>query len=177
VTLVYLGLGSNLGRREDHLAHAIARLQAFARPGTKLAVSSVYETDPVGHLEQPRFLNMVASLETDLEPEALLHRVREIEAERGRERSFRDAPRTLDIDLLLYGDRRVRSRRLTIPHPRMNDRPFVLVPLLELDPDLQEPGTGRRYVDILGQPGQAALEPALSGDRLVARGREADHEA
>jgi 7,8-dihydro-6-hydroxymethylpterin-pyrophosphokinase len=176
VTLVYLGLGSNLGAART----TSPTPSPGSRPSpaiTKLAVSSVYETDPVGHLEQPRFLNMVAASRRTWSP-------RRSSTWPGRSRPSGGAngpsgtppgPWTSTCSCTATGGSVAEG--LTIPHPRMNDRPFVLVPLLELDPDLQEPGTGRRYVDILGQPGQAALEPALSGDRLVARGREADHEA
>lgn len=141
--VAYLGLGSNLGRREAHLGHALRRLGEEA--GRLTGVSGVHETDPVGFEDQPAFLNLAARLETSLEPEALLALARSIEAERGRARSFRNAPRTLDVDILLYGDRRIHRPGLTVPHPRMTERAFVLVPLLELAPALVEPGTGTPY--------------------------------
>jgi 2-amino-4-hydroxy-6-hydroxymethyldihydropteridine diphosphokinase len=167
VTRVYLGLGSNVGDREAHLAHALDRL---GRDGRLTGLSSVYQTDPVGFLDQPPFLNMVARLETDRAPDDLLWLIRDIEAGRGRERVFPDAPRTLDIDVLLYGDRRLRMEGLTVPHPRMHLRPFVLVPLLELEPGLREPGTGRAYreiLDALPPVGDAAVEAIMPGDRLL----------
>lgn len=108
-------------------------------------MSSVYETDPVGFVDQGPFLNLVARLETRLRPRALLALARTIEEERGRERSFRNAPRTLDIDILLYDDLRVSAPGLTIPHPRMRERPFVLLPLTELEPGAREPGSGVEY--------------------------------
>ncbi len=165
MTEVYLGLGSNMGDRERHLAYALHQLR---RAGELTGVSAVYQTEPVGYLDQPTFLNLVARLETDLDPEALLALARETEAERRRERSFRNAPRTLDIDVLLYGDRTVDLEGLTVPHPRMNDRAFVLVPLLELDPLRREPGSGRSYADILAAAGGAQeLEPYMPGPRLL----------
>lgn len=168
MTDVFLGLGSNVGDREAHLAHALRRLAAETR---LTAVSRVHETEPVGHLDQDRFLNMVARIRTPLDPMALLRLVRAIEGERARVRTFRNAPRTLDIDILLMGDLRVDLETLAVPHPRMAERPFVLVPLLELDPDLTEPGTGRRYSDILADiGGPAGVECWMTGDRLLALG-------
>lgn len=169
MTPAYLGLGSNVGDREAHLAHALGRLH---QEDTLTGVSSVYETDPVGITDQPRFLNMVARVDTGREPTDLLLLVRSIEAERDRVRTFRNAPRTLDIDILLYGERRIRHEELTVPHPRMNERPFVLAPLLELDPDITEPGTGRRYSDIFAAAGGiagAGMFLAMSGERLLDR--------
>jgi 2-amino-4-hydroxy-6-hydroxymethyldihydropteridine diphosphokinase len=146
VTAVYLGLGSNVGDRQAHLDHAVARLSGA---GAVTGLSAVHETDPVGYSEQPRFLNMAVRLETELDPMALLELIFEIEAERGRVRTFRNAPRTLDIDVLLYGDLELRLPGLTVPHPRMAERAFVLEPLLEVESDLREPVTGRSYADIL----------------------------
>lgn len=129
---VYIALGSNLGDRGAHIGGALRELGAT--PGIRvLNCSSVYETDPVGGPPgQGRFLNAVAELATTLAPEALLDRLQEIERGHGRERSVRNAPRTLDLDLLLYGDVRCSDARLTLPHPRMWEREFVLAPLAEL---------------------------------------------
>jgi 2-amino-4-hydroxy-6-hydroxymethyldihydropteridine diphosphokinase len=176
VSDVYLGLGSNVGDRAAHLAHALARLGEEARI---TGLSSVYETDPVGITDQPRFLNMVARIEADLEPEQLLHLARAIEAERHRVRTVRNAPRTLDVDILLFGDRQIRQEGLTVPHPRMNERPFVLAPLLELAPDLTEPGTGRRYADIFAAGGGvsgAGMVLTMSGEALLEQVREGGHD-
>jgi 2-amino-4-hydroxy-6-hydroxymethyldihydropteridine diphosphokinase len=167
VTVVYLGLGSNVGDREGHLAHALRRLDGETDLG---AVSAVYETEPVGFVDQGPFLNMVARLETGRGPEELLGLVRDIEAERQRARTFRNAPRTLDIDILLYGRRMVRAEGLTIPHPRMHERPFVLVPLLELEPELTEPGTGRPYRDLLESAGGDAGVRALKDGAALLTG-------
>lgn len=160
---VLLGLGSNVGKRESHLAYALGRLDEVGRV---TGVSSVYETDPMGFLEQGAFLNLVARVETGRSPAEVLTLCRSIEAGAGRERTFRNAPRTLDIDLLLYGDERVTDADLSIPHPRMAGRPFVLVPLLELEPEAREPGTGRPYGDLVDAdpPGVRRLFP---GERLL----------
>jgi 2-amino-4-hydroxy-6-hydroxymethyldihydropteridine diphosphokinase len=129
----YVGLGSNLGDREETLRGALERLAAA--PGVELvAVSSLRETDPVGPIiEQPRFLNGAAALETSLSPRRLLEVLLEIEAEFGRVRTGSPGgPRTLDLDLLVYGDERVDEPGLQVPHPRLRERHFVLEPLEEL---------------------------------------------
>jgi 2-amino-4-hydroxy-6-hydroxymethyldihydropteridine diphosphokinase len=156
-SIVHLGLGSNVGDRLAHLTDALRRLSAL---GAVEAVSGVYETDPVGFEEQPRFLNLVVRIRVDSSPHELLAALLEIEASRGRTRRFMNAPRTLDMDILLYDGRVIDDPELTVPHPRMSHRAFVLVPLLELDPDLVEPGTGVPYGEHL-----AGLTPAddLSG--------------
>ena len=115
------------------------------------AVSSVYETDPVGYADQPRFWNMAARVRTSLSAEALLAELIRIEQEMGRERTFRNAPRIIDLDILLYGDVVRDVGGLTIPHPRMHERAFVLMPLVELDAELIDPRTGEGYADILAR--------------------------
>jgi 2-amino-4-hydroxy-6-hydroxymethyldihydropteridine diphosphokinase len=139
----YVGLGSNLGDREGFLRRAVELLRA--EPGIDvLAVSSVRETDPVGLVDQPRFLNAVARVETDLAPGVLLDRMLAAERALGRRRDGpRFGPRTIDLDLLLYGDEAIEEPGLTVPHPRLAERRFVLEPLHELDPDLVVPGRGR----------------------------------
>ncbi len=138
----YIALGSNLGDRDAHLAAALAALRA-TRGIEVVAVSPVYETDPVGPLPQRLYLNAVAELATQLTPGALLERLLEIEVGRGRTRgSERNAPRTLDLDLLLYGDRKLSEPDLEIPHPRLAERAFVLEPLCALAPDLVHPTLG-----------------------------------
>lgn len=138
----FLGLGANVGDREGHLGHAVRRLQHALRV---TGLSSVYHTAPVGNLRQRHFLNMVVRVETGRSARELLALTRTIEAERGRVRSVRNAPRTLDIDLLLHGDAIISEPDLEVPHPRMADRAFVLVPLLELEPELRDPRTGSPY--------------------------------
>jgi 2-amino-4-hydroxy-6-hydroxymethyldihydropteridine diphosphokinase len=137
----YIGLGSNLGEREAYLR---AGLDGIARRGiVPAALSSVWETEPVGTGEPQWFLNMVARVRTSMSPEDVLRVLLTVEAEAGRVRSERNAPRVLDLDLLLLGAHRREGQRLTVPHPRMWERRFVLAPLEELAPDLRNPATGR----------------------------------
>jgi 2-amino-4-hydroxy-6-hydroxymethyldihydropteridine diphosphokinase len=149
----YLGLGSNAGDRESHLRAAI---ELLGERGVEVeAVSSTYVTEPVGEvLDQPDFLNAAIRIRTELEPEALLDVCKGVEAERGRSLDApRHSPRPLDVDLLLLGDLELETDRLTLPHPEVRSRRFVLVPLLELDPVLTLPN-GTRLADAL-----AALPP------------------
>ncbi len=138
----YIGLGSNLGDREGYLRSALAGLAA--EPGIEVgAVSAISETDPVGFLDQPPFLNAVARLQTELSPRDLLERLLAVEQSLGRIRGGeRYGPRTIDLDLLLYEGRMVDEPGLQVPHPRLQERRFVLEPLLELEPDLEVPGRG-----------------------------------
>jgi 2-amino-4-hydroxy-6-hydroxymethyldihydropteridine diphosphokinase len=156
----YLGLGSNVGDSAGHLRAAIEQL-----PGRGVeveAVSSAYVTEPVGEvLDQPDFLNAAIRIRTELEPVALLEACKAVEAERGRAAAARHSPRPLDVDLLLLGDLELESERLTLPHPEVASRRFVLVPLLELDPELALPD-GTRLADAL-----ASLGP----DQRVGRSR------
>jgi 2-amino-4-hydroxy-6-hydroxymethyldihydropteridine diphosphokinase len=140
--MAYIGLGSNLGDREATLRGALARLNAA--PGVRVvAVSSFRETDPVGLTEQPKFVNAVAAVETELEPRGLLETLLSIEQAMGRTREGpRFGPRTIDLDLLLYEDRIVEEPGLRVPHPRLHERTFVLEPLAELEPGLTVPGLG-----------------------------------
>jgi len=159
--LGYLGLGSNVG---DSAAHLRAATRLLPERGVEVeAVSSTYVTEPVGEiLDQPDFLNAAIRIRTALEPERLLDACKEVEAERGR--AFdqpRHGPRPLDVDLLLLGDLELRTERLTLPHPQVTSRRFVLAPLLELDPELTLPD-GTRLADAL-----AALAP---GQRVERRG-------
>jgi len=153
----YLGLGSNVGDRQSHLRAAIALLR---QRGVEVeATSSTYETEPVGELlDQPDFLNAAIRIRTKLEPEALLDLCKEIEAERGRVLDApRHSPRPLDVDLLLLGELELQTDRLTLPHPEVTSRRFVLAPLLELDADLTLPD-GTRLAEALASlgPGQRA---------------------
>ena len=138
---VALGLGSNLGDRRAHLEWAVGQLRGILK---NLRVSSILETDPVDVPdEQPRYLNAVAVGETDLAPEDLLASLLAIERARGRERLSPKAARTLDLDIILYGGRIMRTPTLEVPHPRFRDRAFVLGPLAELAPEWIDPVTGK----------------------------------
>ena len=151
---VFLGLGSNVGDREANLREAIGRLTA---PDLRvLRTSPVYETEPVGYAAQRWFLNQVVEAETALFPLQLLARVARIERALGRVRTVPNGPRTIDIDILLYGRSVVRGARLEIPHPRMAERRFVLAPLADLAPDLRHPVTRTTITEMLeGAPAQA----------------------
>jgi 2-amino-4-hydroxy-6-hydroxymethyldihydropteridine diphosphokinase len=146
----FIGLGSNLAHPRRQLAKALARLDATN--GVRLvAVSPSYLTAPIGGIAQPDFVNAVALVETTLPPRALLARLHAIERRQQRRRDAatpRNAPRTLDLDLLLYGARRMRSAQLTVPHPRMHERAFVLRPLTDIAPAIRIPGRGaaRRFL-------------------------------
>jgi len=155
---VYLGLGSNVGNREQHIETALAKLASADVRVTR--VSSVYETEPVGFAAQRLFLNLAVEIETDLFPMQLLSRISKIEQALGRVRTIENGPRTLDIDILLYGRAVIHSFKLEVPHPRMAERRFVLAPLAELAPELRHPVTHKTIRAML----EAA--PALSMRRL-----------
>lgn len=142
MSLAYIALGANLGEPATTVRAAFAALANL--PESRLArSSSLYRTAPVGLADQPDFINAVAALETRLEPEALLDELFEIESRFGRRRAEKNGPRTLDLDLLLYDDRCLDLPRLTLPHPRMHLRAFVLRPLAEIAPQLALPGRGQ----------------------------------
>ena len=150
MTRAYVGLGANLGDREATIRRALELLAA--EDGIELvAVSTLRETDPVGYADQPPFLNGAAAIDTELEPEELLERLLAVERELGRVRGegVRYGPRTIDLDLLLYGDATFDGPGLTVPHPRLAERRFALEPLHELDPELRLPD-GRAVRDLLG---------------------------
>ena len=139
----FVGLGSNLGDREGTLRAAVGRLRSL--PQTRVvAVSTLRDTEPVGFLEQPRFLNGAVELETELPARALLDALLELEQQLGRDRTAAPphGPRTVDLDLLLYGDDEIAEPGLAVPHPRLHERRFVLEPLADLDPSLEVPGKG-----------------------------------
>jgi 2-amino-4-hydroxy-6-hydroxymethyldihydropteridine diphosphokinase len=143
VVRAFVGLGSNLGERETTLRAAVGRLRGL--PETEvLAVSSFRDTEPVGDVEQPRFLNGAVELETGLSARDLLTALLQLERDFGRDRSTSppQGPRTLDLDLLVYGDLTIQEPGLEVPHPRLHERGFVLEPLAELDPALVVPGRG-----------------------------------
>ncbi len=144
----YIAIGSNLGDRRAYLEAGIKEVAAL--PNTRLAaVSLAYETRPLGPVAQPDFLNAVFAIETSLAPEPLLAALLAAEKKHQRQRHIHWGPRTLDLDLLLYGERVVENADLTLPHPRMNERRFVLVPLCEIAPDLHHPITGLPFANHL----------------------------
>ena len=161
----YLGLGSNVGDREENLRAAIERLRAVVQV---LRISPVYETDPVEFTEQRRFLNLVVEAETELFPMQLLTRTARVERELGRVRTVAKGPRTIDIDILLYGKTAVRSGRLEIPHPRMAERRFVLAPLAELAPEFRHPVSRRTVREMLDAAPEQVVRLDAQGTKKVA---------
>jgi GTP cyclohydrolase-4 len=147
---VYLGLGANLGNRQANLARALKLLGERLRVEQ---VSPIYETQPVGYAEQPPFLNAVCRAQTELGPLQLLSLVKGIEASLGRVPSFPNAPRPIDLDIIIYGDLIMETPDLTIPHPRLEERAFVLIPLLEVAPDLRHPVSGEHIKDLAARVG------------------------
>ena len=138
---VFLGLGSNLAEPAQQLRRAIDQIAQL--PGVRLAgVSSLYESAPVGYADQPSFINAVVRITTSRSPDELLRALQAIELDQGRTREFRNAPRTLDLDIVLYDQLQQDDPQLTLPHPRCHERAFVLLPLTELSPDCVIPGRG-----------------------------------
>ena len=157
---VYLGLGSNVGEREQMLQAAIDRLQSPELRITR--VSSVYETEPQGLHNQRWFLNLVVEAQTELFPRQLLARIVKIERELGRRRVVENGPRTIDIDILFFGNAVMQTAELTIPHPRFAGRRFVLEPMAELKPELRDPVSGRTMRELLAETaGQSVRKVAF----------------
>ncbi|HEY5983113.1 MAG TPA: 2-amino-4-hydroxy-6-hydroxymethyldihydropteridine diphosphokinase [Anaerolineales bacterium] len=154
---IYLGLGSNLGDRGDNLRRAV---KALAPEVTVVRESAVYETPPWGVENQPGFLNMTLKAETDLAPAALRDHVKNVERKVGRKRTFRWGPRVIDIDILLYDDLIVDTPNLVIPHPQMHKRPFVLVPLASIAPDVKHPLLGFSMQQLLEHVDASGISPA-----------------
>ena len=150
---VYLGLGSNLGERQHNLSRAVELLSPQVHVER---ISSLYETEPVGYLEQPRFLNAVLRATTPLSPLELLAQAKEVEKKLGRIHSFRNGPRPIDIDILFYGKKIINSPELTIPHPRLEERTFMLIPLAEIAPNLAHPVSGMTVREMLKRAGGLA---------------------
>ncbi len=145
---VYLGIGSNLGDREANLKGA---LDALSGQVEIEKISSIYETEPVGYAEQPWFLNLVCRGETGMEPLDLLSLAKRIEAQMGRQESFRNAPRPVDIDIIFFDDRMIETEGLIVPHPRVGERGFVLIPLAQIAPELIHPGNGKSIKNLLSE--------------------------
>ncbi|MFC7372338.1 2-amino-4-hydroxy-6-hydroxymethyldihydropteridine diphosphokinase [Fictibacillus iocasae] len=145
---VYISAGSNLGDREGYLLKALELLQR--EPGiTVQQVSPIYETDPVGYTDQPAFLNLALLLETDMKPDQILAKALDIELKLERKRKEKWGPRTLDLDILLYNSESIQTEQLQVPHPRILERSFVLIPLIDIAPNLEVPGTGKTVSEAL----------------------------
>lgn len=146
----YIALGSNLGNREEYLAKAIKKIQLH--PAIKVVdLSSIYETDPIGYTDQAEFLNMVIKINTDLSAFELLSVLQDIEKRLDRKRELKWGPRTLDLDILLYNHENIEAEQLIIPHERMHERAFVLIPLYELDKDISIPTIEESLLSIIEQ--------------------------
>lgn len=158
VHTVYLALGSNMG---DRLAHLTKALQALVGVVIIEEVSSVYETEPVGYLEQAKFFNIVCRGRTQLSPQELLALAKATEKQIGRVPTFRNGPRVIDIDILLYGTLHIEEEQLVIPHPRMTERAFVMVPLVEIAPHIIHP--------LIGQSMQELLQPITTTSVIKVR--------
>ena len=154
--IVYLALGTNLG---DRLANLRAAIKALSSEINVIAESKVYETPPWGYENQPTFLNMAVKCETNLEPESLLKRLKQLEVQLGREQSFRWGPRLIDIDILFYDDLILKSESLTIPHPRLHERAFVLVPLADIASDFVHPVLKKMIKELLASVDIVNIHP------------------
>ena len=156
MSIVYLALGTNLNDRSANLRAAI---EALPSKINVIAESKVYETPPWGYENQPAFLNMAVKCETNLEPESLLKRLKQLEVQLGREQSFRWGPRLIDIDILFYNDLILKSESLTIPHPRLHERAFVLVPLADIAPDFIHPVLKKTIKELLAGVNMDDIHP------------------
>lgn len=161
---IYLGLGSNLGQRENFLKSAVEKIKASDKIRV-LRVSPVYETEPVGFTGQEKFLNIVVEIMSELKPEELMADLEEIESKVGKKAEFKNGPREIDIDILLYGKQIHESEKLNIPHPGLPRREFALRPLLDLDPYIFDPSTNTPY---------SAYLKRIKGEKQVSIKREID---
>lgn len=148
MTKVFLGLGSNLGNRGKNILEAITYLSGIL---TVVRMSSLYETEPEEYKDQPDFINCVLQAEYSDRPRLLLSEIKQIERKMGRTTSFRAAPRVIDIDILLFGDSVIEEADLYVPHPRIDGRKFVLIPMAEIDPDFKHPVTHKSIADLVSE--------------------------
>ena len=160
----FIGAGTNLGERRENLRRALDELWQI---GPVDAVSNVYASDPVGLTDQPRFWNLAAAIQTDLEPRPLLDRLKAAELRIGRTATVRYGPRIVDLDLLLLDDRQFAEPGLRVPHARMLERRFVLQPLLDIDPDLRDPGSGAPLTRFLAASVPPAIERLFAASDLL----------
>jgi GTP cyclohydrolase IV len=161
---VYLALGSNMGDRRGNLAAALQRLRDIMEIST---VSSIYETEPVGYIDQSRFLNIVCRGTTTLSAQELLKYAKDIEVAIGRQPTFRNGPRPIDIDIIFYDELCITQENLIVPHPRMAERAFVLVPLAEIAPDAVDPGSGQTVQELLNAVSQEGVHKLASSLRIM----------
>jgi 2-amino-4-hydroxy-6-hydroxymethyldihydropteridine diphosphokinase len=154
LSLVYIALGSNLGDRAANLAKT---REMLADDIQVLQCSSIYQTAPWGYSEQDDFYNQVLEAETDLSPMRLLGRMKRIEKQMGRKKTFRNGPRVIDLDILFYDDLILDTRRLVIPHPRLHERAFVLVPMVEINPGFVHPVLGKTMAELMSKVEQAGV--------------------
>lgn len=143
----YIALGTNIEPRTEYINQALALLSRHDRI-TMMEKSSIYETAPVGYVDQAHFLNLVIEVRTSLSPIEMLDVCQSIEQQLGRERTVVNGPRTIDLDILVYNEENIRTGRLVVPHPRMNERAFVLIPLEEIAPELSIPGLGKTVKEL-----------------------------
>src|SRR6266481_5819713 len=160
---VYLALGSNMGDRRGNLAAALQRLREVVEIS---AISSIYETEPVGYLDQPRFFNIVCYGKTTLSAQELLKYAKDIEVAIGRQPTFRNGPRPIDIDIIFYDELCLTQENLIVPHPRMAERAFVLVPLAEIAPEAVDPGSGQTVQELLNAVSPEGVHKLASSLRI-----------
>jgi 2-amino-4-hydroxy-6-hydroxymethyldihydropteridine diphosphokinase len=146
MSLVYIGLGSNIGDREEQVLRAVHELRAFSRVKK---ISTLRETEPVGNTDQPKFINAVVEIETDYSPSELLQELLQVEEKMGRVRETKGGPRTIDLDILAYGNEIVNEQGLRIPHARMHERLFALEPMAELAPNWSHPALGKNISELI----------------------------